>query len=351
MPRSSRPNVPPGAQSFSDSATSLNRASGNPANKPTDASRSDEEVQRFLEHLIADRGASGYTHRNYRDALLEFIQWHVSDRSSPPTWTTLVRDDFRAFLRFLGKRHLSQSAIRLRFSALRSFYRFLVRRGRLAVSPIRKLALPKSPKRLPRFFTPEQTLALLEAPAKAWAAREDKTDGRSRESDYLRDTAILETLYSCGLRVSELAGLRMSDVDWNERVIRVLGKGKKERLLPIGSAALRAIRIYRDQLPAQVQEADPVFLAHPNRESAISSRVIQLRLKRYLVSAGLDGNMSPHKLRHSFATHLLDRGADLRSVQELLGHAHLVTTQVYTHVTTERLKNAYDASHPRAKED
>jgi integrase/recombinase XerC len=163
-----------------------------------------------------------------------------------------------------------------------------------------------------------------------------------------RDVAILETIYSCGLRISELCGLLAADIDWHERLVRVRGKGKKERLIPIGETALESIRKHWESLPQQPGGASPVFLCGPDKLKPISRRTLQLRLKKYLAIAGLDPELTPHKLRHSYATHLLDAGADLRSVQELLGHAHLVTTQVYTHLTTERLKRAYDKAHPRA---
>ena len=163
-----------------------------------------------------------------------------------------------------------------------------------------------------------------------------------------RDVAVLETIYSCGLRISELCGLQAADIEWTERLVRVRGKGKKERLIPIGETALKAIRAYWDLLPQHPAGVAPVFLANAGKRTPVSARLLQLRLKKHLATAGLDPNLTPHKLRHSYATHLLDAGADLRSVQELLGHAHLVTTQVYTHVTTERLKRAYDAAHPRA---
>ena len=163
-----------------------------------------------------------------------------------------------------------------------------------------------------------------------------------------RDVAVLETIYSCGLRISELCGLAAQDIDWNERVVRVRGKGKKERLVPIGEPALEAIQNYWHLLPQEPAGESPVFLAGAKKRRTVSPRHLQLRLKKYLAVAGLDPHLTPHKLRHSYATHLLDAGANLRSVQELLGHAHLVTTQVYTHLTTERLKRAYDAAHPRA---
>jgi integrase/recombinase XerC len=163
-----------------------------------------------------------------------------------------------------------------------------------------------------------------------------------------RDTAILETMYSCGLRISELCGLRVEDINWNEQLVRVRGKGKKERQVPIGAPALQAIELYWKLLPNHPAPGEPVFWRASKKSDPMQPRRLQARLKRYLEIAGLDPRLTPHKLRHSYATHLLDAGADLRSVQELLGHAHLVTTQVYTHVTTERLKKAYDEAHPRA---
>ena len=160
--------------------------------------------------------------------------------------------------------------------------------------------------------------------------------------------AVLETIYSCGLRVSELCGLRADDIDWSEQIVRVRGKGKKERLVPIGEPALMAIQNYWNTLNSRRAGASPVFFAETKKPAPLRACSIARRLKQFLAIAGLDPGLTPHKLRHSYATHLLDAGADLRSVQELLGHAHLVTTQVYTHVTTERLKKAYDAAHPRA---
>jgi integrase/recombinase XerC len=160
--------------------------------------------------------------------------------------------------------------------------------------------------------------------------------------------AILETIYSCGLRISELCGLNAADIDWGERMVRVRGKGKKERLVPIGGLALEAIKSYWGLLEQAPAGQAPVFLAEKGRGGALSARILQSRLKRHLAAAGLDPKLTPHKLRHSYATHMLDAGADLRSVQELLGHAHLVTTQVYTHLSMDRLKRAYDRAHPRA---
>jgi len=306
----------------------------------------DERTTEFLRHLATDKGASVYTQRNYRQALLEFLGWWKDARKTAPDWAALRRDDFRDFLRFLGRAQLSRAAIQLRFSALRSFYRHLIRNGLAGASPIRDLSLPKPEKRLPRFLTVKQLMDLLDAPA-AEMRRAAKA-GEIDPSLYFRDAAILEVIYSCGLRVGELCRLRAADIDWHEQVVRVRGKGKKERLVPIGEPALDAIREYWKHRTPRVQGEQAVFSARPKQATPLTPRTVQMRLKIYLGRAGLDPDMTPHKLRHSFATHLLDGGADLRSVQELLGHAHLATTQVYTHITTERLKRAYNEAHPRA---
>ena len=314
-----------------------------------------EWIDRFAQHLTTDRGSSAYTVRNYTQTLGEFCQWHQQDRQQPPAWASLQRDDFRAYLRSLGRNKLSRAAIQLRFSALRTFYKFLVRRGVVESSPIKNISLPKLEKRLPRFLTVDQLKGLLNAPLQTSTEKDEpakpspKKRGRPVEAAVPeRDVAILETIYSCGLRISELCGMRVEDIDWSEQLVRVRGKGKKERQVPIGAPALKAIEQYWKLLPARPSASEPVFLSSRKSTEPMLPRTFQSRLKRHLETAGLDPHLTPHKLRHSYATHLLDAGADLRSVQELLGHAHLVTTQVYTHVTTERLKKAYDAAHPRA---
>lgn len=306
-------------------------------------------MARFLAHLATERAASGYTQRNYRQALREFHRWHRDERQQPPAWETLQRDDFRGYLRFLGRQKLGRAAIQIRFCALRALYKYLIRHAAVQSSPIKNLALPKPERRLPKFLTSQQMADLLEAPLKPLApAPEKKVKRRSGlAAACYRDAAILETIYSCGLRISELCGLRAGDLDLHERLVRVQGKGKKERLVPIGEPALKAIKNYWSLLPQPPTGNSPVFYS-PRKSTPVSPRHLQLRLKKHLASAGLDPHLTPHKLRHSYATHLLDAGADLRSVQELLGHAHLVTTQVYTHLTTERLKRAYDRAHPRA---
>jgi integrase/recombinase XerC len=322
----------------------------------------DPWIGKFLAHLATDRGASAYTQRNYRDALNEFVRWHHEERGQStfadksvsarpgPDWERLQRDDFRSYLRFLGRNNLGRAATQLRFSALRTFYKFLIRHGVLGGSPVKNLALPKPARRLPKYLTRQQILDLLAAPAKLLETQKQrKGPGRPISAAVcLRDVAVLETIYSCGLRVSELCGLRAEDIDWSEQLVRVRGKGKKERLVPVGEPALRTIQTYWHTLRQPPSGASPVFFADTKKAAPLQPVQLSRRLKQYLVIAGLDPDLTPHKLRHSFATHLLDAGADLRSVQELLGHAHLITTQIYTHVTTERLKKAYDAAHPRA---
>ena len=321
-----------------------------PAPEKPETEIRDKWIGKFLAHLATDRGASVYTQRNYSQALTEFARWHGDERKSPAVWETLQRDDFRAYVRFLGKNNLSRAAIQLRFSALRTFYKFLMRHGAVEALPIKNLSLPKLEKRLPRFLTIQQMMDLLAAPAE-WLKMEQQKKGPGRPVSAevcRRDSAVLETIYSCGLRISELCGLRVEDIDFNEQIVRVRGKGKKERLVPVGEPALQAIQNYWAGLQEPPRGIQPVFRADTNQGAPLSPLQLGRRLKKYLVMARLDPGLTPHKLRHSYATHLLDAGADLRSVQELLGHAHLITTQVYTHVTTERLKRAYDAAHPRA---
>jgi integrase/recombinase XerC len=309
----------------------------------------DKWIAKFLAHLATDRGASVYTQRNYRQALTEFARWHLEERKSPAAWEKLSRDDFRAFVRFLGRNNLSRAATQLRFSALRTFYKFLMRHGVVENMPIKNLSLPKLEKRLPKFLTKQQMEALLVAPFELLKIQKGKKAGRPvSQIAALRDVAVLETIYSCGLRVSEVCGLRVDDIDWSEQILRVRGMGKKQRLVPIGKPALMAIQDYWNTFKQPPGGASPIFFAETKKRAPLSPLQLSRRLKKYLSIAGLDPGLTPHKLRHSYATHLLDAGADLRSVQELLGHAHLITTQVYTHVTTERLKKAYDAAHPRA---
>ena len=301
----------------------------------------------FFRCLSNEKDAAVYTQRNYQQALNEFEQWYRDTNESPVRWNQLERNDFRLFLRQLGRKELSQAAIRLRFSALNSFYKFLMRRGLVESSPVKGVTLPKPAKRLPQFLTIDQMNALLDAPMRELSAKEG-TKRKVNQVISLRDRAILETIYSCGLRIGEICRMLAGEIEPDDLVVNVHGKGKKERQVPIGRAAVEAIRLYWERLAKPPTLDEPVFFASEKKRSAIYPRLVQLRLKKYLTVCGLDPTLTPHKLRHSYATHMLDAGADLRSVQEMLGHANLTTTQVYTHVTTERIKQAYDEAHPRA---
>ena len=253
------------------------------------------------------------------------------------SWPEVTADDFRAYLFALMKRERARATIRLDFAALRSFYRFLCQRKGLTANPLMAVSLPKAGKRLPVFLTPAQIDALLRAPHEA---RPEK-----QAPDWLpwRDAAILELFYSSGLRLAELAALEVGDIDPDNESVRVLGKGSKERIVPVGQPALEAIHHYRQRAGVP---SGPLFLSKLRKRLGPTS--IWSLVKKYLRLAQIPVPASPHKLRHSFATHLLDAGADLRSVQSMLGHASLSTTQIYTHVTTERLRKAYDQAHPRA---
>lgn len=291
----------------------------------------DALAQEFLRYLEVERNASPRTIGAYEHALTDFR------RQSAAGWKQCHADHFRDYLFELMKAGQARSYIRLQFSAFRTFYKFLKERKGLRTDPVRALQLPKLEKKLPVVLTRAQIDELLSAPlriekekaAPAWMP--------------LRDVAVMELFYSSGLRLSELAALDVKDVDLYTESLRVFGKGRKERVCPVGMPALEAVSRYRSA--ANVQSG-PLFINKGRKR--MSTRAIWMVLKRYVRHTSIPVSISPHKLRHSFATHLLDRGADLRSVQALLGHASLSTTQIYTHVTTERLKQAYAAAHPRA---
>ena len=241
--------------------------------------------------------------------------------------------EIRQFVAQLSASGVSKRTIARRLSCVRSFFRFLCREGTLEANPAAAIPTPRLEKRLPSFLDERQVVRLLEAPS------EKKWQG-------LRDRAMLETLYSTGMRVSELAGLNLDDVDEISGTVIVRGKGKKERLCPIGETALAAIRRYRPKRPKKLRVAYALFVSQ--KGTRLTVRQVDRLLARYVKVAQLPSSISPHSLRHSFATHLLERGADLRSVQELLGHSSLSTTQIYTHITPKRLKKIYDQTHPRA---
>jgi site-specific recombinase XerD len=293
--------------------------------------KSDPLVEEFLRYLENERNASPRTVKAYRQALSDFRA-----KNQTP-WKKCSADDFRNYLFVLMKRAQARSYVRLQFSALRTFYQFLAARKRLATNPVREVQLPKIEKKLPLVLTRQQVEELLTAPT-----REAKNRAAPAWMT-MRDVAIMELFYSSGLRLSEVAALDVADLDPYTESVRVFGKGRKERVCPVGLPALEAISRYR---AAANVHSGPLFINKARKR--ISARSIWLVLKRYVRYTSIPIAISPHKLRHSFATHMLDRGADLRSVQALLGHASLSTTQIYTHVTVERLKKAYADAHPRA---
>lgn len=295
-----------------------------------------DDAEDFLAFLRSEKNASPRTIDNYRLALGQFAAHLGEDH---PAWRSLDPEPFRDWLFRMMKDGLARSTIRLRFAALRSFYKFLVHRRGLAKSPVADIQLPKTEKKLPVVLSQSQIDELLSLPLKSGASP------GSPPWLALRDAAILELFYSCGLRVSELRSLDVPDIDVLSETLRVTGKGSKERLIPIGSPALAALQRY---LREAAVSSGPVFLS--KRRTRITQQAIDLLLRKYLRQSSIPFRISPHKLRHSFATHLLDNGADLRSVQAMLGHASLSTTQIYTHVTRERLREAYDQAHPRARD-
>jgi integrase/recombinase XerC len=297
----------------------------------TASERKDPLAEEFLRYLAVERNASSRTLKAYRQALATFR----AETKTP--WKKCTANDFRDYLFALMKRGQARSYVRLQFSAFRTFYQFLAARKGLRSNSVREVQLPKLEKKLPLVLTRQQVEELLAAPARV---------AKNRAAPVwmpLRDVAIMELFYSSGLRLSELAALDVADVDLYTESVRVFGKGRKERVCPVGLPALEAISRYR---AAANVHSGPLFISKSRRR--MSTRSIWLVLKRYLRHTSIPISISPHKLRHSFATHMLDRGADLRSVQALLGHASLSTTQIYTHVTVERLKKAYADAHPRA---
>lgn len=295
----------------------------------------DSLVDGFLGYLHAERDASPLTIRNYSADIAAFGVWFEEKYKQPCAWVRVNSFHLRGYLVHLTERKLDRATIHLKMSALRSFFKWLVRTERAKLNPLVGLTLPKKARKLPKFLTIQQVEALLEAPIM----------GSAKDKSFAwRDKAILETLYSAGLRIHELAQLNDDDVDVLGEVVRVRGKGKKERLAALGGPAIETLQKYLEVRARSSR--GPLFV---NRFGGrMTARSMQRMLKRYLLAAGLDPSLTPHKLRHSFATHMLDAGADLRSVQELLGHANLSTTQIYTHITPERLKKVYEKAHPRA---
>jgi integrase/recombinase XerC len=296
------------------------------------------EIAQFLRYLQIERGASPHTIKGYREDLTAAADYFADEDGATPDPASLSAVELRGLLSALHEAGFAKTSIARKLASLRSFYRFGQREGWVKSNPARALRNPRKGRSLPHFLTTEDIGKLLAAPP-------------AKSPMGLRDRAILETLYSAGLRVSELVGLSDGDVDLAQGVLRVRGKGRRERLSPLGSYAMRALQPWlkvRTVSPKEPQGREaPLFT---NRfGTRLTTRSVGRMLEKYLKTTGLDARTSPHTLRHSFATHLLDRGADVRSVQELLGHKSLVTTQIYTHVSTATLRAAYEKAHPRAR--
>ncbi len=284
-------------------------------------------IEKFIRYLDIEKNYSPHTILNYKLDLNDFEKFlgSVEPELGKIDYLTL-----RKYLAALKEKNLANRSVNRRLSTLRSFFKFLSREGLVKTNPILVLSSPKQEKHLPLFLTEEEVTKLIDSVM-------------PKDERGFRDRAILETFYSTGIRISELAGLGKDDIDFIGGIVKVMGKGKKERIVPIGDKAISALR---DYLNKRSKDIDAIFLNKSGRR--ITTRGIRNIVGKYIRLAGMKHGVSPHTLRHSFATHLLNRGADLRSVQELLGHANLSTTQIYTHLTTDRLKNVYDKAHPRA---
>jgi tyrosine recombinase XerC len=286
-------------------------------------------IDKFINYLKVERNASPHTITNYTIDLNIFRDF-LGDKDI----SSVDHLALRRFLAEMRAKNYAKRTVARKLASLRSLFRFLYREGHIKKNPITAISTPKLDKKLPVFLDVDKVAKLLQSPP------EDGLSG-------LRDRALMETLYSTGIRVSELVGLDIDDIDFISGVVKVLGKGSRERIVPIGEPALNAVRRYMDKRPGgKVRDKDAVFLNTAGRR--LTDRTVRRVIDKYIHACAMSEKISPHSLRHSFATHLLDRGADLRSVQELLGHMNLSTTQIYTHVTMERLKSVYDKAHPRA---
>lgn len=290
------------------------------------------EIDQFIRYLATERNVSGHTLNAYRSDLEQFREFLLRERVGDAGAEAVDHLLIRRYLALLHKSH-KKSSIGRKLAAIRAFFKYLLRLGKVAKNPAELVSTPKKEKRVPFHLTIDEVIALVEAP-------------RGTELLTLRDRVILETLYSCGIRVSELTGLDVMHLDLDDGLVRVLGKGNKERIVPLGSYARQAITAYlalRGNPPADA----PLLLNA--RGGRLTSRSVGRIIDKYILKLATVKKISPHTLRHTFATHLLEGGADLRAIQELLGHASLSTTQKYTHVSIDRLMEVYDKAHPKAR--
>lgn len=316
----------------------------------------DDDVGDFLRHLETERNASSHTLYNYLIDISQFAVCAWGDESNPPyAWNEADRFTARRFLMGLQKAGLARSSTGRKLSSLRSFYKYLLREGRVRMNPFSGLQLPRKGKPLPKMLSVDEVNRLLKAPvewSRLQALPEKALPRLFQHYAAARDEALLEVLYSTGMRVGELTSMKEHDLDLLTGTVKVAGKGKKERLCLLGGPAQQALRDALELRDAYWvglgKRGSPPALFLNRLGTRLTARSVERLLKKYLAHAGLSGAYSPHTLRHSFATHMLDAGADLRSVQELLGHASLSTTQIYTHITVERLKEVYEKAHPHA---
>jgi len=301
-------------------------------------SKSPEEIDKFIRFLSGEKRYSDYTLRNYLHAIRSFITW--LDGPQKKVQISEVNQSLARDYIIESQQIRSKRTVRNHISAMRSFYQFCQSRNYLNNNPFRNLTLPKLEKKLPVFLSQDELIQLLEAPLKL------EISSPHAEMIRVRDRIIMELLYGGGLRVSEVVGLNHGDLDLPKSLVRILGKGRKERVVPVPERTSSLLISFRENFCLDASSSSPLFTS--SKSQRLTSRNVQLRLKKYLAFCQLPQDVTPHKLRHSFATHLLDNGADLRSVQELLGHSSLSTTQVYTHVSVGRLKKAHKMAHPRA---
>lgn len=297
-------------------------------------------LEPFLVYLEKERRYSPYTLRNYRQAFEDFYVWLQSSGLWARGLDALKPRDLRDFV-IEGQRRFDRRTLHLHASGLRSFFKYWLKHGRVKRNPFIGVPLPKLEKRLPKFLTEAQMKRLLDGPMRL--LENESIDAFTA----WRDRLAMELLYGGGLRVSELVALNYGAIDLEGGVARVLGKGKKERLCPLGVVAIAVLKKFKNEFAHDTSPSSPVLVTS-RRSTRMLVRQVQLMLKRYLALADLPHELTPHKIRHSYATHLLNAGADLRLVQELLGHSSLNTTQVYTHVSVARLKEVYAKAHPRA---
>jgi len=300
-------------------------------------------IKEFKDYLVAEKNASPHTLNSYLKDISQFEEFLKKSghggESSAPEIASIDRFAVRSYLGFLYEKKLTAASMRRKLSTLSSFFRFLCREGHLKSNVVKTIPAPKMENKLPTFLSVDNMFRLIDLP---------------QGNDFLvvRDRAMLELFYNTGLRISELVSIRIGDIDFATQTVKVLGKGKKERLLPFGRQCVQALENYKkvraDKIESTKINTDSLFLNY--RGKGITTRGVRKIIGKYVTAGNFHGKVSPHSIRHSFATHLLDSGADLRSIQELLGHASLSTTQKYTHLTIDKLVETYDQAHPRAKE-